>query len=395
MGVTSSPVAGHGNRSHGFAFVLLLALLAVVPGCERGKKYAIGDRNQLIVFSDMNNWNRYGEDLTRIFERSVETPQLEYIFTIMRRDLDRWDFFTRFYHLILCASLAEDSPTGDRVRALLSDEVERRIRSERRALAITQDDPYAIGQRVIIITADTHENLQAYLDRAGEHLYRLAEEHLNRLTARLIYREERFALEDSLYADYGFTVRVPWGFRINRDHEDANFIRMIKYQLERWFFAHWIPEEEIDRRGLNWIESLPEIGQRIERNEDVEPGLIDFLGVQAMNLRDDICREFYDGDIVVRDRTAATVRELNGRWAIRLYGTWENETAVAGGPVVAYCFYDPETRRIFWLDGAVFAPNQLKEGQLRQMDVMLNTFMSGEEARTYLAGIAEQVNGRR
>ncbi|GEM_PF-2201600 len=382
-------------RQAGAVLVLLVAVAAVVPGCEQSKKFAVGDRNQLILFADDANWLRYGETLTRIFEREVHTPQLEYIFRILRRPLDRWEFFTRFYHILLCAPLDEDSPTGEQVRAMLNDDVERRICSENRALALVQDDPYAVGQRIIIITADTDQNLRAYLDRAGEHLFTLAEEHLNRLTERLIYREERYALEDSLYTDYGFTVRIPWGFRTNFSRSDENFIRMIKYQVERWFFAYWIPAEEIDRRGMNWLETLAEVGRRLERDEVPDLDLVDFLGQQAMNLRDDICRRFYDGDIVARDRTTATIREINGRWAVRLYGIWENEVLVAGGPLVAYCFYDPATSRVFWLDGAVFAPNQKKEGQLRQMDVMLNTFMSGEEAASYLAGLEAEIRADR
>ncbi len=373
-----------------------LLTLAALPGCERGMKRAIGDRNQLIIFSDEANWNRYGALLTSIFERQVETPQPEYVFRILRRDFDRWEFFTRFYTLIVCASLAEDSPTGDRVRAMLSEDVQRRIRNDRRALAITQDDPYAIGQRIIIITAETDASLVAYLNRAGEHIFSLAEEHLNRLTANLIYRQdEQYALEDSLQAQYGFVVRVPWGFRVDRSFEQDNFVRMIKYQLERWFFAYWVPGEEIDRRGLNWLESLDLVGRSLENNQLVDLSLVDFIGQQAMNLRDDICRRYYDGDTVVRERMTATIVPLNGRWAVRLYGTWVNERLVVGGPVVAYCFFDPATGRVWWLDGAVFAPNQEKEGQLRQMDVMLKTFMSGEEATRYLASVQDRIRAAR
>ena len=99
--------------------------------------------------------------------------------------------------------------------------------------------------------------------------------------------------------------------------------------------------------------------------------------------------------MVTRDQTTATLVEFQGRWAMRLYGLWGNTEKLAGGPFVSYCFYDQDTRRLWWLDGAVFAPNQPKETQLRQMDVMLHTFVTGDDAVAYIESIKELIGARR
>jgi hypothetical protein len=249
---------------------------------------------------------------------------------------------------------------------------------------------------LMIITADTVEQLQAYLRLAQEHIFGLMEEHLDELISNLIYREdEQYDLEALLLEEYGFTVRVPWGFRLNTDFAEENFIRMIKYQLERWFFAYWIPGDEIEESGFAWIRTLEDLGARIERNEELNLDTVDFISQQAMSLRDHIGRLYYDNDVVVRDRTTATLVDFNGRWAVRLYGLWENDEKLAGGPLVAYCFYDGDSDRLWWLDGAVFAPNEPKETQVRQMDVMIHTFLTGSRAVAYADSIGEMIGDRR
>jgi len=42
----------------------------------------------------------------------------------------------------------------------------------------------------------------------------------------------------------------------------------------------------------------------------------------------------------------------------------------------------------------VFAPNEPKETQVRQMDVMIHTFLTGSEAVTYVDSIRELIGDR-
>ncbi|MFC1545706.1 DUF4837 family protein, partial [Gemmatimonadota bacterium] len=385
------------QRYHRTVLITLGLLVSIIlVGCERPLDRAFGDRKEIVIFADEANWNLYGDQLKGIFEREVKTPRSELIFRVRHETLDKWQFFSRYYHLLLCGAINEDTPTALRIRELLSDEVEQRIIDEKQGRTIVTRDPYASGQILVIITADTVDRLSDYLQGASEHIFSQMDEHLDELISKLIYREdEQYALEDSLLTDYDFTLRVPWGFRMNTDFEDENFIRMIKYNLERWFYAYWIPDEEIDDQGFAWVRALEGLGGQIDRNEEIDLTMIDFMGQQAMALRDYICRLYYDGDQVTRDQTAATLVEFQGRWAMRLYGLWGNTEKLAGGPFVSYCFYDSDTRRLWWLDGAVFAPNQPKETQLRQMDVMLHTFLTGDQATAYINATKEQIGARR
>lgn len=50
-----------------------------------------------------------------------------------------------------------------------------------------------------------------------------------------------------------------------------------------------------------------------------------------------------------------------------------------GGPFVNYTFYDEKSKRIYMLDGSVFAPKYFKRNLIQQMDVLLQSFMTKDE----------------
>ena len=380
----------------GTAALAVAAVMVLLPGCERKVREAIGDRNQIMVYSDEQNWSIYGPELEKVFRREVYTPRPELIFWMRHLEPDAWKFLPRFKNLVICAPLEDLTPTAEKVRALLSPEVRQWIYENKRALHVVQEDPYTRKQLFLIITADTRERLLEYIGTHSETLYRLMEERLNERIADLIYRQdEQYALEDTLLSNYQFTMRVPWGFRMVTTYARESLIRMIKYGPERWFFAYWVPLEDLEERGLSWAYRLEELGQVIERGEDPDPVEIRRLAQQSWDFRDEITRNYFDDDFVLRSATTSTIVEFNGRWAIRQYGRWHIDEPFSGGPMVAYCFIDSETGRLWWMDGAVFYPNEPKETLLRQLDVMIRTFRTGPLAQSYIASIREKIDERR
>ena len=392
-------ISGHNPAITG-AVAAALLLSAFLAGCDRRQKEAVGDSNQIMVYSDEQNWKMYGSQLSAIFEREVETPLTELIFSLRRMNPDVWKYLPRFKNLLICASLEDLTPTTARIMELLSPEVRQLIYDNQQGLHVVQKEVYAFKQLFLIITADTREHLVEYLQLNRELLFKVMNEKLNERTADLIYRtegdfQEQYALEDTLYNDYQFTMRMPWGFLMNTDYASESFVRMIKYAPERWFFAHWSPIGELDDQELGWIGRLDGIGEMIDQGVDPDPVEIRRLAQQSWDYRDEICRNYYNGDRVNRNWTTGTVLDFGGRWAMRLDGKWENDEEFVGGPMVAYCFIDRDTGRFWWLDGAVFYPNEPKETLVRQLDVMIRTFMTGLEAQEYIASIQEKIDGSR
>ena len=60
-------------------------------------------------------------------------------------------------------------------------------------------------------------------------------------------------------------------------------------------------------------------------------------------------------------------------------GLWDLNIKGMGGPFVNYVFYDEDTKRLYMLDGSLYAPKYYKRNLIQQMDVTLQSFRTRKE----------------
>lgn len=65
---------------------------------------------------------------------------------------------------------------------------------------------------------------------------------------------------------------------------------------------------------------------------------------------------------------------FNGMKAMETRGWWELKNDFMGGPFVMYTIYDAKRNRLIVLEGNVYAPNEPKIRELRELEVILHTF---------------------
>jgi hypothetical protein len=70
---------------------------------------------------------------------------------------------------------------------------------------------------------------------------------------------------------------------------------------------------------------------------------------------------------------------FNGKYALMTQGLWRFENGSGGGPFISYTFFDEETRRIYILDGSIFAPKYFKKDLIQSVDVLLHSFKTESE----------------
>jgi hypothetical protein len=63
-----------------------------------------------------------------------------------------------------------------------------------------------------------------------------------------------------------------------------------------------------------------------------------------------------------------------------LVGVWQNEREVAGGPLITRFVHEPAARRLFGIQGMLFAPGRRKHSFFRELRALLYTFTSEEPA---------------
>ena len=82
---------------------------------------------------------------------------------------------------------------------------------------------------------------------------------------------------------------------------------------------------------------------------------------------------------IADDYLSSTEVNFNGKYALFTQGLWRMNDKSMGGPFVNYTFYDENSKRIYMLDGSVFAPKFYKKSLIQQVDVLLQSFKPGHE----------------
>ncbi len=322
------------------------ALLGV--GCGDHLPESVGPNQAIVVLADSSDWQTLEQPLRDVFEKVLYTPQPEKIFWVRHGDVT---YFEQHEHkrrknLLVAAPLDAPHPTARFLRSLLSPDVQSAVRAGTASIS-WKDDVWATEQILLTATGKDLEALVENIRMEADRLYRAVEEARDKRVKQLIYRYgERKELTARLARDFGWSVRVSFGYRIIEAYPDSGFVVLAKESPNRWLFVYWEDGIPPDRVTEEW----------------------------CIQKRDEITRRFFDGDRIVAENVDVSQSEFSGKLAVSLQGMWENEANWTGGPFKSYAFVDVDLNRFFFVDVGVFAPNKKKEPYLRQVDLMAHTF---------------------
>ena len=94
----------------------------------------------------------------------------------------------------------------------------------------------------------------------------------------------------------------------------------------------------------------------------------------AVERRTFIGEKYLDSMKIVEGYTKIEKIDFLGRDAVKVEGLWEIEEKIIGGFFRSYAFFDKKTKRVYFIDIAVFAPGEAKESYIRQLDIIAHTF---------------------
>jgi hypothetical protein len=127
--------------------------------------------------------------------------------------------------------------------------------------------------------------------------------------------------------------------------------------MERWIFIHWIDNATPEYLNADSIRAI--------RNR----------------LTEKYYRTFNDYAYVIIADSFYNTSEVNfkDRYALYTQGLWDINIKGMGGPFVNYTFYDEKSKRVYMLDGSLFAPKYYKRNLIQQIDVILQSFYTKDE----------------
>jgi len=77
------------------------------------------------------------------------------------------------------------------------------------------------------------------------------------------------------------------------------------------------------------------------------------------------------------------VKEVNfkGKYAKEIRGLWMLNDISSGGPFLSYTFVDESQKRIYYIEGYVYAPADDKRIPMQEMEIILKSFVSGTDLK--------------
>ncbi|OGU55904.1 MAG: DUF4837 domain-containing protein [Ignavibacteria bacterium RBG_13_36_8] len=341
--------------------ILIFTTSVIFFGCGTSKPDAIGDDDKIIVIADSVQYEELESTFLQVFSKIIYTPQPEKLFELNRRNLRDLDRLKRRKNIIITAPLDSDSDVAKYIRSLLDLNVASLVRKDS-VFVMNKYDMWAKSQLVMVLTSPTTDQLRQNMLKDNENLLYYFRNISNKRLFASLYnpRYERKDVEAQLLDSYGWIIYVQADFQLALNKPENKFVwlrRSPGTDMERWIFVHWIDN------------STPE-----------------FLNPDSIaSERNKLTREYYrsvdDQSYVEIADDYKTTSEENflGKYALMTEGLWRMNDKSMGGPFINYTFYDEATRRIYMLDGSIFAPKYYKKKLIQQVDVMLKSFKTKNE----------------
>lgn len=345
--------------------VLPLFIWFFATACDGDyRPMSIGQMDEVIVVMDTTNWDsETALALEETFGKGIETlPSYEPTYRLNFQDFRsnaELDRIQEFKNIIIATPIDADTNVGQLVRAMLSDEVEQRVRAGE-SFAFPISDRWVRDQWVLVLTSTDDEELADKIRSSEESLVgNLLEREFERRKAEVFRRGEQVAISDSLWERHGWKVRMQHDYIWTIDTTNVAVFRRSLPENDRWLMTWWKEGvENPDFIDQNWI------------NATRDSLLVRYMRGSRENSY--ITTEYRSPRKVLTN----SVERDDDIIGFETLGTWRMTNDFMGGPFVNFTYYDPATERLFMLEYGQFAPSVTKRRFVRQFRAMGRTFES-------------------
>ena len=343
--------------------IIVLSFLLFFLFFSKAEKTAKGSEDEVFVVADSIEYEQLIGSLRSVFEKEITTPQPEKLFTLKRMSVAQLENNQRLKNIIIAAPLNSVSQTSEYIKTIVDSSVEAKLASDNNFIDY-KNDLWAKNQTVAIISANTINELNKKILNNSDNLLNTFQKKSDERLFSNLYNPtyEKKNIEGKFLRDYGWVIYVQADYVIALDKPGEKFVWLKQSpasasDIELRIFVHWI--------------------------DNANP---DYLVKDSIKvIRNRLTREFYqssdDTSYVVVSSDNFVVKEVNfnGRYAIFTQGLWELNINGVSGPFVNYFFFDEKSKRIYMIDGSIYAPKHYKRNLIQQMDVTLQSFRTKSE----------------
>ncbi|MCK9281815.1 MAG: DUF4837 family protein [Melioribacteraceae bacterium] len=341
--------------------VAFVAIQLFSTGCGENKNRAIGNEDDIYIVADSVEFAEIEGALLTVFGKIIYTPQSESMFNLIRKNYSDLEKVKKYKNVIIAAPINSGSLTSKYINSVLSKDVIKLVQEDSTSI-INKNDLWSRDQLVMFISASSIEKLSQIILNNHENLIYYFQKASDTRLKKSLYNPtyEDKLVEAKLLKSYDWLIYVQTDFKLALDKPEDNFVwlrRSPGSDMERWIFVHWI--------------------------ENSSPALLNSDSINA--IRNRMTEKYYttsnDSAYVEITNDFRTSKEVNfnNKYAIMTQGLWNMSDGSMGGPFISYTFYDEASKRLYMVDGSIYAPKYYKKLLIQQVDVILKSFLTGKE----------------
>ena len=325
-------------------FLFLLCLL--IFGCA-GKKDSLGTDDEIRVICSKIDEPVIKDYLASVFDDSIYTPAPEPLFKLIFSRPEHYEDLKEYAQVIIAAVNRNSTNPGYRLLKKLLPEGQLNNSEDDNPVLLTRD-LHAKDQVYAVINASNKEHLFNYLDKNKGLLRKHYDEQFKLRGSRFLFNDNQTQIEEKINEDYGWFLKIPWGWEVLRNDDKMNFFWMGSEYPYRWMSIKW------------------DSGNNI--NDELS------LGKQIWNFP----INHYKSIRFNENRFKLDRIYFNDYKGWQCSGIWESMDSLdaKGGPFYSYIFYDHHSDRTFHINTLVHNPGKSKAVYIRQMELIAKSFRS-------------------
>jgi hypothetical protein len=330
------------------------------------KQNAGGAVGEVILVIDDGLWEGpVGEELKETFKASF--PGLyrdEPLFMVRQVNPEKLTSTLRNVRNIIYVNTLEDRSEGSRiVRSNYSSETIEMIKNDPSLFMQTSKDDHAIGQETLHLFGRNTEEIVKNISENRNKLrdfFNVTERKY--ITNKMVLTKESAAIKESMLANLGMSLNLPIGYKVVRQTEDFVWFRDFDGKVDRNIYMHIkLYSSQADFSEENVILWRDEIGKKHIYGD---PNNQNSFMMTEMR-------------IPIAQRN---LNFLNSKYSIESRGQWRTNNKSMGGSFLSYVFNDNENKRIIYLEGFIYHPNEQHSDILREIEAVLWTFRESKSA---------------
>ena len=325
-------------------FLFLLCLL--IFGCA-GKKDSLGTDDEIRVICSKIDEPVIKDYLASVFDDTIYTPAPEPLFKLIFSRPEHYEDLKEYAQVIIAAVNRNSTNPGYRLLKKLLPEGQLNNSEDDNPVLLTRD-LHAKDQVYVVINASNKEHLFNYLDKNKCLLRKHYDEQFKLRGSRFLFNDNQTQIEEKINEDYGWFLKIPWGWEVLRNDDKMNFFWMGSEYPYRWMSIKW------------------------DNGNNINDGLS--LGKQIWNFP----INHYKSIRFNENRFKLDRIYFNDYKGWQCSGIWESMDSLdaKGGPFYTYIFYDHHSDRTFHINTLVHNPGKSKAVYIRQMELIAKSFRS-------------------